>query len=157
MIHFVGMWLIAHAFQTYAFLNNVEVAEIVRTSSYINNKEVMTAMSLSKLNVSIALGYTFGELFSLIISIVICIKRKWFYLNSIIAFVCIFVLSYMDWDAWTYLKQIFLLPGKAFAGTTYYLVNGTVLVAAGIFLLLWKKGIYKHYPIRAASKTPHYA
>jgi uncharacterized membrane protein len=141
LFHFAGMWLIAHAGQTFFFLDNVEVAELVRTTKY--SEESMTAVSLSKLNISVAIGYIIGFVISVIISIIVSLRRRWLLINSIIAFVALFILTFYSITGWSVFKQIFLLPGESFDGSAYYLVNGTILLAIGLCFLLWRIERYK--------------
>jgi len=80
-----------------------------------------------------------GLLVGLFIAILISIKRRWFWLNSLIAFLAFFLLMRFDLLGWNIMKNIFLAPGQITSNTTIeFLINGTILLSMGIFILSFK-------------------
>lgn len=140
LFHFFGLWTLAHAFMVFAFLNNVDAAETVRLSK--SEAERLTVMSLSKLNVSLAIAFFVGYLVALCLSFIVSSNFKGSYINTLIAFVFFYALLWLDWTGWNFLKTIFLLPGSLFENWLYYFTNGTVLLALGLFFIFCVKGFY---------------
>lgn len=142
LVHLVALWLFAFAFQTYAYLTDPDLSELLRHSN--NSKKALIdqnygVVSLTSLNLSIGFLHTFGLITGFIISIIVSIKRKLFWINSLIAFIIIVISGYLNLLGWNYLKNIFLLPGEAFAGRWYYLINGSTMLLIGLILLLIKR------------------
>jgi len=85
------------------------------------------------LEVSMSLGKTLGLLVAFIISLTICIKRKWFWVNSLIVFISAYTLSWFNLLGWAYLKNIFLSAGELFNNTTAeVLTNSLLLLTLGL-------------------------
>jgi hypothetical protein len=133
--YFIALWLIGHGTMVLAFLNNVEVAEIIRLSS--NEQEKLAAISLTELNISTAIAYTFGEIIGLLICWLACRLKRLGYINPIIAFGLLTVLDWTVGTGWLLLKQIFLLPGELSSGVLYYLINGMIMIIAGLIIVWW--------------------
>jgi hypothetical protein len=133
--------MFVHAFKVFAFLNNVDAAETIRLSK--SETERLTVASLSKLNVSLAIAFFIGYVVALCLSFIVSSKIKSSYINTLIAFILFYILAWLDWTGWSYLKTIFFLPGSLFDGWLYYLINGTVLLALGIFFIFRVKGFYR--------------
>ncbi|MCU0333886.1 MAG: hypothetical protein MUF62_02420, partial [Chitinophagaceae bacterium] len=68
------------------------------------------------------------------------IKRKWFWLNSVLVFVISYLLKRFDLDGWHYLRQIFLAPGQYVDkhSLSHYLVNGLPMLTLGLLLFFSK-------------------
>src|SRR5687768_9707912 len=105
LFHFLGLWMFGHAFKVFAFLNNVDAAETIRLSG--SETERLTASSLSKLSVSLAIGFFIGYLVALCLSLVVSSKIKGSYINTVIAFTVFYSLLRLDWTGWNYLKSFF--------------------------------------------------
>ena len=140
LFHFLGFWFFAQAFKMFAFLNNLNAAETIRLSKTL--EEISSASSLSKLVVNMAIGFTLGYLVALCLCFVVSRKIKGSYINSIIAFLVFIVLVQLGWTGWSFLKQIFLLPGSFVNGSLYYIINGLVLLALGIIFIFVIRRFY---------------
>ena len=80
-----------------------------------------------------------GLLVAFIILLVIAKRRGWFWVNSLIVFLVVFILRLPNFLGWTYFKNIFLEPGHLFNSTTLYLLtNGLVLLSLGIFVFFFR-------------------
>ena len=122
------------------FLNNVEYADAICLSS--NEAERLTAISLSKINISIGITYTIGEVIGFAMCMMASYSVRGSYINSIIALIVLVLLGLTIGTGWEILKNIFLLPGSLFSGALYYWVNGLMLVLIGILCIIWTKKFY---------------
>jgi len=77
-----------------------------------------------------------GLLVAFIISLSISIRKKWFWINSLLVFILGCLFKRLDFDGWNYLKNIFLAPGKFLDphSAWYYLVNGLPMLLIGVLL-----------------------
>jgi len=160
VLHFIAFWLIGHAAQTFSCLRNIELAEIIRTS--IDSKREIAergiyVIELTDFHLPIGFGYTFGILVAFSLAIVICIKRKWFWLNSFISVCILIILGFFLTNGWDALKHYFLLPGSLFDAAGFYLTNGIVLLLLGLTTLLWKRWIEKPKGNAVSKQNPYYA
>jgi hypothetical protein len=122
------------------------VAETIRTSrNLVDDLEAMkmNVIDLTDITLATGLGYSLGSFMALLTGIAICMKRKWFWVNSFLAFIFLLLLNLLLSTGWEYVNHFFLLPGNLFNGATYYLINGSVLLLLGTIALLWNKGIEK--------------
>ncbi|MGG9961178.1 hypothetical protein [Ferruginibacter sp. SUN106] len=138
LIHFIATWFFMYSFQTLAVLHNTNLIDILRHSDKGDLSEALSKKQVSATEVSYfvmwtSLSNTFGSLVAFIISLAISIKRKWFWFNSIIVFVLVFILSRYEQLGWNFLKNIFLTPGEIFGNIILeYLANGIILLTLGL-------------------------
>lgn len=138
LIHFIAMWFFMYAFFILCRLHDLNAYEVFTKKWQQNSFDVKRYMS----EIYWLYGSPYvGLLVAFIISLFISIKKKWFWLNSVIVFLIVYLLRRFDIDGWHYLKYIFLSPGDLFdqysAGE--YLVNGLPLLAIGLFLFFSKR------------------
>lgn len=141
LIHFVAFWFIGHGVMILSYLRYLELNEIIRTSPDPTNEVVarnIQAADPVNLLVTLKISFPLGILAALIIALVVCYRRKLFWLNSFIAFAILFILNRFRLSGWQYVKNIFWLPGSSFDGAAYYITNGLVLLLPGLLLLFWK-------------------
>lgn len=155
LFHLIGFWLFSHAFRLLAFLNNVAAAEKIRLSK--DEKEVLTTLSLSKLVVSIAIGFYVGCFVALCISLVAASRVKGSYINTIIAFVVFLILVLLGLTGWSYISAVVMLPGSPFEGWLYYVANASVLLALGIFFIVRIRKFYDTKNNEQPPALPQYA
>lgn len=155
LFHFLGLWFFGFAFRQFSFLNNVDAAETIRLSK--SETERLTAASLTKLSVSLAIAFFIGYVVALCLSFIVSSKFKGSYINTLIAFILFYTLSWLDWLGWNFLKKVFLLPGSLFDGWLYYTTNGAVLLAFGVFFIFRVKGFYNKKNGEGAAILPQYA
>ncbi|RXK62076.1 hypothetical protein ESA94_03430 [Lacibacter luteus] len=145
LIHFVAFWFFIHAFQTLSFLYNTNLVDIVRHSNGQDTVNVLTnngttASDLVYFQLWTSVSGFIGLLVAFIVSLVISIKRHWFWVNSLIAFIATYFLYRYDILGWTYLKKIFWFVGQKFNNTTIeFLFNGIVLLTIGLLIFLLKR------------------
>lgn len=143
LIHFIAAWFFMHFFQTLAFLSDIELVDMIKNkaeSDFVSTikKNDVCSSRLLYLSISISLGNTVGLLVAFIISLIICIKRKWFWLNSLIVFISAYTLSWFNLLGWTYLKNIFLSAGELFNNTTtQVLINSLILLTLGLLFFFF--------------------
>ncbi|MBS1513014.1 MAG: hypothetical protein JST86_19410 [Bacteroidetes bacterium] len=76
-----------------------------------------------------------GLLIGFFISLFIVIRRRWFWLNSLITFILFIILTRFGPPVWQYSNQILSYPGKLFNNTVAeFLVTGLLLLGIGLFL-----------------------
>jgi len=155
LFHFLGLWFFSYGFMVLSYLQNVEVAEIVRLST--DKIQIKSAQSLSKIVVSMAIAFVIGYLIALVISFIVSNNFIGSWINTLIAFIVFFVLMKLDLTGWAVVKEVFLFPGSFFNGWKFYLLNGTILIGFGIFFIFGIKFFYNNPRIGKSSKSPQYA
>ena len=140
LFHFLGLWFFGHAIMIASCFENLEAAETIRRS--INEEEILKALSLSKLAVSMSIAFFIGYLIALIIAFIVSSRIKGTWINTLVAFILFFTLIQFNLTAWNYLKKFFLFPGSFFNGWPYYAINVTILILIGIFFLFGVRLFY---------------
>jgi hypothetical protein len=145
VIHFVASWFFIHAFQTLSYLYDTRLIDIVRQSNgqltsqaFVDNKIEAADLTYFVLWTSVS-GFV-GMIAAFIISLTISIKRHWFWVNALLAFVLTYILYRFDLLGWTYLKQFFWYLGQRFNNSTIeFLFNGIILLTIGVMLFFLKR------------------
>jgi len=136
LIHCIASWFFIFAFQTFGYLQNPKMIDLVingneKTKELLNNRSAEDVLNISLY--PIIMG-TFGLILAFIISLLISKKHHWFWSNSLLAFLIIYVLRWFDVLGWPILKIFFLTPGLVFKNISLYLItNATILLLLGIF------------------------
>jgi len=140
LIHFIAFWFFRHAFMILSYLQNIALVDIMLHSNYKDTiRTNSTNAELINFMLWTGAASTIGLLVGFLIAILISIKRRWFWLNSLIAFLAIFLLTRFGLSGWSILKQVFLTPGQITDNTTIeFLINGVILLSIGIFILFFK-------------------
>jgi len=145
IIHFAACWLFTYAFWLLGYLYDVHVTKVI-----VFNDPVEKAYLFGKGNGGHRVGHgitmlfwfpLIGLLIAFVILIAIDVYRKWYRVNSLIAFFVMYFLWRFNIDGWRYLKKIFLLQGSFFMSNiyTYVSINAGILVAIAALLLFNKK------------------
>jgi len=151
VIYFIAFWLISHGALAFSYLFDLQLSEILRLS--YNPKGEISANNyeagrLADLNLFLALGRTIGLLFAFGIAFLLAKKIRGNWVNPVVAFVIALVLGIFNLLAWSILQSVFLTPGSRFSGSSYYVVNGLVLIILGLIILwvnhLSRKQRYAH-------------
>jgi hypothetical protein len=144
LIHLCACWFFIYSFQVLVYLHDYNFVSIIL--KYPKNPEKWPFDAHRFYNDILWLGLSkyIGLLTGFLISLAICIKRHWFWLNSLIVFLVAFLLSRFYLFGWRYLKHIFLAPGSLFKENSfrYFLVNGLIMLIIGLvlfFLSYWAK------------------
>jgi hypothetical protein len=71
----------------------------------------------------------------------ISIKKKWYWVNSLIAFLTVYLLWRFGIMTQPYLRYLFAVPGLYFKDNTiwYFLINGLIMLAIGLMLFFLKR------------------
>ncbi|HVW97435.1 MAG TPA: hypothetical protein VHA56_15790 [Mucilaginibacter sp.] len=132
VIHFVAFWLFIYGFQTLAYLYDFNFLIYLPVEARINDVP-RTNFDMKVVTQTGLIGALVAYIFSWHISL----KRNWFWLNSVLIFVLIYVLKIYDLLGWSKLQKVFLLPGQIFRlnTRTFYITNAAVMLGLGSFLL----------------------
>lgn len=136
IIHFIAFWLFIYAFQTLSFLYDFNFLLFLPVEARLNDaNRVNFDMKI------VAQAGLLGAIVAYVISWRISLKRNWFWLNSVLIFVLIYVLKLYDLLGWNKLQKVFLLPGQIFRlnTRTFYVTNGLIMLAIGCYLLFSEK------------------
>jgi len=144
-MHFFAFWFFIHAAQTLSFLFNTNLVDTVRntkgglTTKSLNDSGTTASDLVDYLLWTTISGFV-GLLVAFVISLLISIKRHWFWVNSLITFIVTYILYRYDLLGWTYLKKIFWYLGHKFNNTTVeFLFNGIILLIIGLLVFLLKR------------------
>ena len=145
LIHFVAFWFFIHAFQTLSYLYDTKLIDIIRYSNRQDSIKTLTdngttASDLVYLQLWTSTSGFIGLLIAFIISLTISIKRHWFWINALIAFILTYFLYRFNLLGWNYLKQFFWYLGQKFNNSTAeFLFNGIILLTIGLLFFLLKR------------------
>ena len=139
LLHFVACWCFAYAFNLFSWLHDCDYVKYVLTHS---NKEIfkmpgLTSRRVADLALWSELSYPAGLLTCFIFSIIISVKRHWFWLNGFVSFFVSCLLFHFKFTGWIWLKFIFLTPGQLFGDFSagYFILNGSILLILGLLCL----------------------
>jgi len=135
VIHFVAFWLFIYGFQTLAYLYDFNFLIFLPVEARINDVP-RTNFDMKV----VAQAGLVGAIVAYLISWRISLKRNWFWLNSTLVFVLVYVLKLYDLLGWSKLQKVFLLPGSIFRlnTRTYFIANAGIMLAIGCYLLFAK-------------------
>lgn len=135
VIHFVAFWLFIYGFQTLAYLYDFNFLIFLPVEARLNDVP-RTNFDMKV----VAQAGLVGAIVAYLISWRISLKRNWFWLNSTLIFVLIYVLKLYDLLGWSKLQKVFLLPGSIFRlnTRTYFVANACIMLSIGCFLLFSK-------------------
>jgi hypothetical protein len=148
LLHFVATWFFLFAFQQFAFLTSPTKFDASRMFVKTNTDEAVKYLHDKGFSAAEIIRYFFyakaawiaGLIIAFIISLTIAKTKGWFWINSLVVFLTVFLLAGQDLLGWTYLKNIFLMPGRIFTDTLFYLLtNGLVLLCLGVFVFSFSK------------------
>jgi hypothetical protein len=139
-VHVIASWLFMHGFMILSYLHNIPVYEELQHAFDENRYPAVDVTELSSFPVWLYVTRTLGAVAAFGISLAIAYKRKWYLLNSILVFILIDILSWLNLLGWEYLKEIFLMMGQPFKNTSVrFSINGLVLLSLGLLLFLSPK------------------
>lgn len=127
-----------YSFQTLAILQNPSIVDIVRQSENDGLRKGLDQNNISVIDLTYfiewtSLGNLIGLLVAFVISLAISINRKWFWFNSFLVLIVVYILGRFDLLGWNYLKKIFLTPGEIFRDIKLeFLTNGLLLLILGL-------------------------
>ena len=145
LIHFVAFWFFIHAFQTLSYLYDTKLVNTVRQSNAQDNIKTLgdngtTTSDLTYVVIWTSVSGFIGLLAAFIISLTISIKRHWFWINALLAFILTYILYRFDLLGWKFLKQIFWYLGQQFNNPTIeFLFNGIILLTIGFLIFFLRR------------------
>jgi hypothetical protein len=168
LIHLVACWLFMNAFILFSYLHDSELVAFIGNHPYSDYKDKgkyldeLGHFGIGRIaGLSLWAGYSsmVGFLVGIGLSLFVVIKKRWYWLNSLLIFVTMILLGVLKVPAWKYLKVVFLEPGEIFKELSvgYFLTNGLVMLALGSLLFFWNKiiaFISSDWPMMAAESVP---
>lgn len=149
VFHFVALWFFCHAALTFTYLSEVHLVNIVRQTADENLSDVLRSYNVQpgELADFLALPYfvEFGGLFiAFLISILISVKRRWFWVNSLLVLILALLFYHrIDNLIWNNLREYFWFVGQQFNNTaTEFLINGLLLLTVS-FIFFFSKLSFK--------------
>jgi len=135
IIHTIACGFFIYGFKVFVYLHDHDFWFRMETAD-------LTSVSIKRITTNLRLGtYSgFAGLFvGFIISLIVSLVRKWYWLNPVIVLLLSFSLLQYNLYGWGFLKHIFLLPGSVFSDYTKYIItNGMVLLLIGGLLFFLK-------------------
>ncbi len=138
IIHFIASWFFVYAFRTAANLydhsfllaENLDVMRLIFKERYNTDMFIVTQCGI------------LGLLISYVIAWVISLKRNWFWANSVIIFLGVFLLYNYNLLGWATLRYLALAPGQIFGSSSVLavIVDFIILLSIGCYLF-FRKGI----------------
>ena len=153
LIYLIAIWLFSEALQTFFYFSNVHFLKsiIVARKNGLTEKNLITESNgIEFLNfyyystVGSIIGFFTGFLISLLLSI----KQKWAWLNSILSLAISYILSWIGLIKSYFLKSIVLFPGIIFKNN----ISLTISINASILLFL---GIFAFFLSRINTQVPN--
>ncbi len=145
LLHFIAFWFFIHAFQTLSYLYDTKLIDAVRQSNGQLNNQTLIDNNIEASDLTYFVLWTsvsgfVGLLVAFIISLAISIKRHWFWINALIAFLLTYILYRFNLLGWTYVKQFFWYLGQKFNNSTIeFLFNGLILLIIGVLIFFLRR------------------
>ncbi len=145
IIHFLASCFFMYAFKTFAYLNYTIFIDDIRSS-----KQGLRGIDIRNYSPGVVSYFLIIPLYSAIIGLIIAflislslsIKKRWFWLNSLIMFLLTFFLYRFDLLGWKYFSIVFLSFGQLFDNTFLeFLINGSIMLTIGILFFFLKISI----------------
>ena len=134
VLFFVALWLFNKAGEILGYLRNPVLAEQIRHAkgdTATLSGEGLTVVSITDLVLASGFASLVGLLIGLMISLIICRKHKWHWLNPGLALLLVYLTGWLQTDRENFVEQLLRVPGEAFNGIWYYLINGLVSISLG--------------------------
>jgi hypothetical protein len=141
LMHFLAFWFFVQTFLTISYLWDTKLIEVVRHSNTGELTQKLTDNHVSASDISYFILWTnisgqVGLLVAFGISLTISIRRRWFWLNSVIVFVATYFLYRFNLLDWLSVRNFFWRIGQTFSNTTIeFTVNSILLLSIGCLIL----------------------
>ncbi len=139
LVHFIACWFFMHAFKQLGYLYDYNFLERVLNNNYKDFSGYRLSMAMIR-------AYVIGDIGLLIgfgISLMISRKYKWFWANSLIVLLSLFVLYFFDRFYWDYLRHFIMFPGSIFKSDWAYIVTGSLPMLAIALCLFFLKRVIR--------------
>jgi hypothetical protein len=145
LIHFLASWFFIHSFITLSYLANTRLVDIYRGTNEATDMKALfnsgiTASDLSDFTIWTTGSGFIGLLVAFVISLIISIRRGWYWMNSLIVLMGTYLLQWVSSLGWTYVRKVFWFIGATIHNTNWeFTVNGIILLAIGVFIFFFHK------------------
>jgi hypothetical protein len=145
VVHFIACWFIYHAITQLGYLYDYKFLEFMINHKFEDEIDKFYKGENVGLRLSMDLVYAayaglVAILLAFVISLIISIKHKWFWLNSLIVFLAGLGSFLVDRFYWNHVKRFFMFPGIPFRSDWWFnFIGGTFMVAVGLSLFFWKR------------------
>ncbi len=143
-IHSIAFIFLLYAFKTFAFLYDTNLLNTVinlsekEFSEYVSHNHLASGLVYYVMIINIS--GLLGLFVCFILSMSISRNRHWFWTNSLIALLLIYILYRFNFLGWDYIKPYLWYPGKIFNNIiAKFLFNGMILLFIGVFVLLFNR------------------
>ena len=137
-LHLVAGWFLMTGFYTISFLTNIYFAEEFKNITPFSGEAWWGQVPNSFVSTIILSGFA-GLIFSFLISLLICIRKKWFWMNAVIVLILSLLFVKFYWLLWNTVKPFAWFTGEIF-NTIFleFLINGILLLFIGLFIFFSK-------------------
>lgn len=138
IIHALAFWFFMYSFETFTLLFFKDLVKLVLQNSNveeaIRNKNI-SVNEVVDLQIFLSIAPLAGLLTAFVISLLLSIKQKWFWPNSILTLLLVLFCLKFKLTGWEYIRDYCTYPGRQFSNITVeILVNGLLLFIPGILL-----------------------
>ena len=155
LVHFIACWFIYHALWQLGFLydykflellSRYNVFELMKHNKYEEIKTIFKDYQSVQFGSRLPMDLVYaasaglvGILVGFIISLLLSIKYKWYWVNSsIVLLICIGDFC-LDRFYWYHIRFALMFPGRVFKSNwSYNLTSGLLLFAIGLYLFFGK-------------------
>lgn len=137
VLFFIALWLFCKAGEILGYLRNPTLAEQIRqakSDTTALSSEELTVISSTDLILASGIAGLIALLLGLIISLIICRKYKWHWLNPVLALLFVYLIGWLQTDKLNFVGQLLRMPGEVFNGIWYYIINGSVSGILGLLM-----------------------
>lgn len=134
LVYTIAIWFVTYAFETLSYLFHLKTINAARLHG-VNafEKSGVTPGDLSLFLIWKTFAGAIGWLTAFFISLVLSIKRGWFWLNSLLSLA--FALMLLRIHLWEYVKTVFYFPGRLASNLSIeFLINGVLLLSIGLLI-----------------------
>src|SRR5690606_27483875 len=132
VLFFIALWLFDKAGESLGYLRNPTLAEQIRQAKgnmAALSGEGLTIISITDLALASGFAGIAGLLVGLVIALLISKKRKWHWLNVVLALILVYLTGWLQIGSANYIVQLIRMPGETVSGIWYYVINGLVSIS----------------------------
>lgn len=143
VVHALAFWFFMYAFETLAYLFHIDLIDASKSTN-LNMNEMIQKKGIGVVEITsflITQGFAeiAGILIAVVLSFIISFKNKWFWFNSLLSLLLIFLFMRLRLTGWDQIRDFFYLPGRLSSNIVIeLLINGMILLTIGLLLLFSK-------------------
>lgn len=138
VLHLLASWFFMTGFFTLSFLTNIQIAEAFKSFIPFTGA-AWWGNSVNSFVLTIYFAGFAGLIISFIVSLFICIRKKWFWLNALIVFLLSILLYKFYWEFWNMARPFAWFIGEKMESIfLQFLINGIMLLGIGLFIFFSK-------------------